>query len=144
MLFAAKRWRPICLVGCTTLSACNFEKPEPYPRRSSLGQHAHRAHIETHASPHAVPANEVLENAIIGRDQPQMAASLGEPVEERERGLGKATEYRDRNCSLEVTLYPEVDTRVYRALAYQVTSDEHTPQSKRACIERFAARVRQH
>jgi hypothetical protein len=124
------------------LSACAAE-PSPVPNGAIVAHRpVNRAHSEGKSSSPATPPSELLEGAIVGLDQMHVDARFGEPVTEREYGLGKAMEYRYRDCSLEVTLYPEIDTRVYRALAYQVTSDDNTAQSNRACVERFADRVR--
>ncbi len=82
-----------------------------------------------------------FDREISGLDQPEIEARLGPPVVEKAQGIGKALEYRERNCSIELTFYPEVETRVYRALAYQVKSDDDTNRGKRACLEHFATLI---
>jgi len=133
----------ICVLGLVAVSGCTGGGIRGWDgtagalhRVGSMHPHAKEAYPSARRS-------TTLDNAIVGLDRREVEARLGPPTTESQRGLGRAMEYRDRHCSIELTLYPEVKSRVYRALAYQVSSNDHTHQSNRACLERFAARIRE-
>jgi hypothetical protein len=127
-------------LGLLALSGCAVG-PSTGPGSGSV-VHAPAASLHAQQSPPpSRMAKTAIEKAIVGLDQPQVESRLGRPTSERARGIARAMEYRDRHCSIEVTLYPEVETRVYRALAYEVTSDD-SHQSSHDCLQQFAARMR--
>ena len=129
-------------MGLLALSACGSERMPAYDGLAIAD--AGRKPVLPQRKP-SVPsrvADVTLRGEIFGLDRTEVDARLGAPVEQQDHGVGQAMEYRDRHCSIEVTMYPEVETRIYRALAYQVTSDDHTPQSTRNCLERFTSRIR--
>src|SRR5690349_17124146 len=56
--------------------------------------------------------------SLIGMDEEQLVALLGPPTSEKDQAPGKIWRYRKSRCTVELTLYPDVQTRIYRALAY--------------------------
>ena len=58
---------------------------------------------------------------------------LGAPTSEEDRPPGKLWRYRDGQCTLVVQLYPDVQTRQFGTLAYEVKSDDNTDEGKRVC-----------
>lgn len=72
--------------------------------------------------------------SLVGMDEPQLVAMLGPPTSEDIQAPGKTWRYRKPHCTVDLTLYPDVQTRIYRALAYEVTSNDNSPDGKRLCL----------
>jgi hypothetical protein len=75
--------------------------------------------------------------SIVGKSEAQVRALLGPPNSVEERAPGKTWRYRDGSCSVDVQLYPDVQTRQFGALAYEVKSDDNTDEGKRGCLAQF-------
>jgi hypothetical protein len=95
----------------------------------------------TTASRAATPADKTstqsatfIPASLVGMDEPQLVAMLGPPTSEDVQAPGKTWRYRKPHCTVDVTLYPDVQTRIYRALAYEVTSNDNSPDGKRLCL----------
>ena len=71
---------------------------------------------------------------LIGLDEQQLRGLLGPPAAEEERPPGKIWRYRKGGCSLNFSLYPDVQTRKFGTLTYEVKSDDNTDEGKRACL----------
>jgi hypothetical protein len=63
-----------------------------------------------------------------------LRALLGPPTSVEERAPGKTWRYRDGQCSVDIQLYPDVQTRRFGTLAYEVKSDDNTDEGKRGCL----------
>ncbi|GEP59838.1 hypothetical protein RSO01_70040 [Reyranella soli] len=66
---------------------------------------------------------------------------LGAPTSEEDRPPGKRWRYRDGQCTLVVHLYPDVQTKQFGALAYEVKSHDDTDEGKRACTVQLQSRA---
>ena len=53
----------------------------------------------------------------------------------------KRWRYRDGQCTLDVQLYPDVQTKQFGTLAYEVKSDDNTDEGKRLCLAQIQSRV---
>jgi hypothetical protein len=62
---------------------------------------------------------------------------FGPPNAADDSGPGKTWRYRNGRCTLNLSFYPDVETRVYRTLAYEVTSDDNNAERKRVCLSQF-------
>lgn len=71
---------------------------------------------------------------LIGMDEQQVRALLGPPAAEEDRPPAKIWRYRKGGCSLNLSLYPDVQTRKFGTLTYEVKSDDNTDEGKRACL----------
>jgi hypothetical protein len=71
---------------------------------------------------------------LIGMDEQQLRALLGPPAAEEDRPPAKIWRYRKGGCSLNLSLYPDVQTRKFGTLTYEVKSDDNTDEGKRACL----------
>jgi hypothetical protein len=71
---------------------------------------------------------------LVGLDEQQLTALLGTPTEQEQPTPAKVWRYRKATCTLDITLFPDVQTRTYRSLAYEVTSNDNTAEGKRACV----------
>lgn len=92
--------------------------------------------------PREVPA--VAPVNLIGKSESQVRALLGPPTSVEERAPGKTWHYRDGQCSADVQLYPDVQTRQFGTLAYEVKSDDNTDEGRRSCVAQFSSRAQSH
>jgi hypothetical protein len=95
----------------------------------------------------AAPAADVTSATsidIIGKNENEVRAMLGPPTTVEERAPGKTWRYRDGQCTFAVQLYPDVQTRQFGTLAYEVKSDDNTDQGNRACMVQLHARTQSH
>ena len=79
--------------------------------------------------------------SLAGKSEKELRALLGPPASEEERPPGKRWRYRDGSCSLEVQLYPDVQTKQFGTLAYEVKSDDNSDEGKRACLAQLQSRA---
>lgn len=86
----------------------------------------------------SVPAAPVT---LVGKSEGQVRAMLGPPTSVEERAPGKTWHYRDGRCSVDVQLYPDVQTRQFGTLAYEVKSDDNSDEGKRDCMARLRSRA---
>lgn len=82
-------------------------------------------------------------NRWLGLNERQLQTVLGPAVEQEDRAPAKLRSFRNRNCTLNVTLNPDVETREFHALDYKVISDAHTAKRNRECAVEFSARLSQ-
>ena len=66
---------------------------------------------------------------------------LGAPTSVEDRPPGKLWRYRDGQCTLVVQLYPDVQTKQFGTLAYEVKSDDNTDEGKRVCTAQLQSRA---
>ncbi|PKU23224.1 hypothetical protein CWS72_17515 [Telmatospirillum siberiense] len=78
---------------------------------------------------------------LIGLDETAVQAQLGAPTIVEDHPPGKIWRFRNRNCVLNLAFYPEVETRAFRVLSYEVTSDDHNAGAKQLCETKFGATV---
>ncbi|MBL8704392.1 MAG: hypothetical protein JNM30_06095 [Rhodospirillales bacterium] len=83
-----------------------------------------------------VPAAEPVAPKLVGLNEQELVATLGPPTERQELMPGKLWRYQLPGCTVSVSLYPEVQTMVFRSLSYEVTSNDDTPDGVRDCLSR--------
>ncbi|MCC7049818.1 MAG: hypothetical protein IT562_24135 [Alphaproteobacteria bacterium] len=81
------------------------------------------------------PSN--LPSKLVGLNESQLVAVLGTPTESETRAPGKVWHYRKANCTLSISLYPEVQSQTFRSLAYEVTSNDDSASRKRDCLRQY-------
>ena len=79
--------------------------------------------------------------SLVGKSETELRAMLGAPTSEENRSPGKLLRYRDGQCTLDVQLYPDVQTKQFGTLAYEVKSDDNTDEGKRVCVAQFQSRA---
>jgi hypothetical protein len=79
--------------------------------------------------------------ALAGKSEKELRAMLGAPTSEEDRPPGKRWRYRDGQCTLDVQLYPDVQTKQFGTLAYEVKSDDNSDEGKRLCLAQLQSRV---
>jgi hypothetical protein len=80
---------------------------------------------------------------MIGLNEAEIETVLGPPMLQEDRAPTKLWVFRSRSCTINVTLYPDVETRQFHALSYEVTSDAHTAERTRQCVAEFSSRFAQ-
>ena len=66
---------------------------------------------------------------------------FGQPSSTEDRPPGKILHYRDGMCALDVRMFPDVQTRQFGTLSYEVKSDDNSDQGKRACLAQLRTRA---
>jgi hypothetical protein len=79
--------------------------------------------------------------SLVGKSETELRAMLGAPTGEEDRPPGKWWRYRDGQCTLVVQLYPDVQTKQYGTLAYEIKSDDNTDEGKRVCLAQLQSRA---
>ena len=79
--------------------------------------------------------------SLVGKSETELRAMLGAPTSEEDRPPGKRWHYRDGQCTLVVQLYPDVQTKQFGTLAYEVKSDDNTDEGKRVCTAQPQSRA---
>lgn len=79
--------------------------------------------------------------SLAGKSEVELRAMLGAPTSEEDRPPGKRWRYRDGQCTLVVQLYPDVQTKQFGTLAYEVKSDDNTDEGKRVCMAQLQSRA---
>jgi hypothetical protein len=93
------------------------------------------------AEPQQAAATPAPPVNLVGKSEGQVRALLGPPTSVEERAPGKTWHYRDGRCSVDVQLYPDVQTRQFGTLAYEVKSDDNSDEARRDCLARFRSRA---
>jgi hypothetical protein len=109
-------------------------------KTDSKPQHSKAEPQQTASSPPAPPAASASAT-LMGKSEGQVRAMLGPPTSVEERAPGKTWHYRDGRCSVNVQLYPNVQTRQFGTLGYDVQSDDNSDEGKRACMARIGSRA---
>lgn len=76
---------------------------------------------------------------LVGMNEGEVQALLGAPSLVEDHAPGKTWRFRKHDCVLSVALYPDVQTRVFRTLSYEVTSDDHNAGAKQLCETKFGS-----
>jgi len=79
--------------------------------------------------------------SLAGKSETELRAMLGAPTSEEDRPPGKRWRYRDGQCTLDIQLYPDVQTKQFGTLAYEVKSDDNTDEGKRVCLAQLQSRA---
>jgi hypothetical protein len=85
----------------------------------------------------AAPTAQIAPAQLVGMDEGEVQALLGSPSTVEDHAPGKTLRFRKHDCVLSVALYPDVQTRVFHTLSYEVTSDDHIAGAKQLCETKF-------
>jgi hypothetical protein len=88
----------------------------------------------------SAPTTTVAPVDLIGKSEGEVRALLGPPTSVEERAPGKTWHYREGQCTVDIQLYPDVQTRQFGTLAYEVKSDDNTDEGKRGCLAQLQSR----
>jgi hypothetical protein len=87
------------------------------------------------------PAVEAPTPVLTGYRESELRALLGPPTSEEAHSPGKQWRYRIGTCTLDIQLYPDVETKQYGTLAYKVKSDDNTDEGRRLCLAQLQSRL---
>ena len=132
--------------------AKSVTRPRPAPPASTIDAAA-VAGRATSDEPPSVPAttsdelpartastgNPAL--SLVGKSETELRVILGTPTSEEDHPPGKRWRYRDGQCTLVLQLYPDIKTRQFGTLGYEVTSDDNTDEGKRVCMAQLQTRA---
>ncbi len=145
-----RRWSPFCLAAVVAVSGCegylNFDgqtAPKKHQKIAAAhGKPARRTVAEGNVHPVAQSRDMIADGApYVGLAEAQLVARLGQPSIRREdQPPGKTWRYQNKSCTVDFMLYPDVETRIYRALAYEVINDDKSAAGKRLCLAELEAR----
>ncbi len=74
---------------------------------------------------------------LIGLGPEQTELMMGRPAAVRDEPPATVWAYKSGECTLEVFFYPEVETRLPRALAYAVGGKDQSDTAKQSCFARI-------
>jgi hypothetical protein len=87
------------------------------------------------------PAAESPAPVLTGYRESELRTLLGPPTSVEDRPPGKQWRYRNGKCTLDIQLYPDVETKQYGTLAYKVKSDDDTDEGRRLCLAQLQSRI---
>jgi hypothetical protein len=87
----------------------------------------------------AAPRPQIDE--LVGWNESELKTVFGPPASQEDHAPTRQLVYRLKQCTLNVTLYPEVETKQFHALNYEVNSDDGSAKRQQACIAEFTSRL---
>ena len=109
--------------------------PAPQTPRAAPVREAKKNPSHTAAS----PPPEIPPPTLVGLNEDQLTGLLGAPTAHAGDGPGRHLYYRLPQCTLNLSLYPNVDTHIYRLLSYEVTGNDGHYYGKQICDSELAA-----
>jgi len=85
-------------------------------------------------------ANRPKIDQLIGLDEASLRAFLGEPTTQEDTAPSKLWVYHRRQCTMNVTLYPDVETKKFHALNYEVNANDSSARQQQ-CTTQFASQL---
>jgi hypothetical protein len=126
------------LVSCTQPVEVSALDPSP---RVATKERPVIVSIPPETKPTITRLGETDQLDVIGLDQFEIQSRLGPATQDLQHLPAVEAVFSAERCTLDVTLYPDVQTRIYHALAYKVASDVDTVKERRRCLDAFAARL---
>jgi hypothetical protein len=77
------------------------------------------------------------DKTLVGLDETGATELFGEPRTRHENATKKTWYYRDDGCALNLYFYLDMSSHVFRTLAYEVSSDDKSAESRDQCIARL-------
>jgi hypothetical protein len=122
--------------------AAPVRKVTPAPQAVATARPAKPAAVVApDAAIEPAPAVDVPPPVLTGYRESQLRAMLGPPTSEEAHPPGKQWRYRNGKCTLDIQLYPDVETKQYGTLAYKVKSDDDTDEGRRFCLAQLSSRI---
>jgi len=78
---------------------------------------------------------------LIGLSFTQMAALLGQPALQEERPPARAWTYNAATCVLTIFFYPDIATREFRALTYELKTESASEAGQGRCLHELRPRL---
>jgi hypothetical protein len=87
------------------------------------------------------PARPAAALSLVAKSEIELRAMFGAPTTEEDTPPGKRWRYHDGQCTLDVQLYPDIKTRQFGVLAYEVKSYDNTDEGRRVCTAQLQSRA---
>lgn len=116
-------------------------KPAPQPVAAARPAKPVTAAAAADVAATQVAAAEAPPPVLTGYRESELRALLGAPTSVEDRPPGKQWRYRDGKCTLDIQLYPDVETKQYGTLSYKVKSDDDTDEGRRLCLAQLQSRI---
>lgn len=121
--------------------APRVRKPAPQPVTATRPVKPVTAAAAADVAATPVPAVETPVPVLTGYRESELRTLLGPPTSVEDRPPGKQWRYRNGKCTLDIQLYPDVETKQYGTLAYKVKSDDDTDEGRRLCLAQLQSRI---
>jgi hypothetical protein len=121
--------------------APRVRKPAPQPVTATRPVKPVTAAAAADVAATPVPAVETPVPVLTGYRESELRTLLGPPTSVEDRPPGKQWRYRTGKCTLDIQLYPDVETKQYGTLAYKVKSDDDTDEGRRLCLAQLQSRI---
>jgi hypothetical protein len=118
--------------------ARKIEPPRPAAKPADVSDSAKQATAVQESSRDVAAAAPVN---LIGKSESEIRVLLGPPTSEEDRAPGKTWHYQDGQCTVDIQLFPDVQTRTFGTLAYEVKSNDSTDEGKRLCVAQLKSRT---
>jgi hypothetical protein len=131
------------LAGCSHGAKTDQSASQPAPIVEAAVTPAVAAPVHPkrpHPAP-AVAADKPQIDELIGWNEAEIRTVFGAPAAQEDHAPTKRWVYHAKQCTMNVTLYPEVETRQFQALNYEVNADDGSAKRQQACIAEFSARL---
>lgn len=110
-------------------------EPPPLPKELPMPR---RKPEQVAAATEAEPQEpDVRPDQLIGLDQTAAADLLGQPSLQNEKPPAKVWTYNSKDCVLSLFFYPDINTRIFRSLTYEIKSEDETDAGKQRCLAYF-------
>lgn len=140
------RYRLSLIVLAGLAAGCGHSKPEsnvvqtaaPPPTQVAMAPEAVQPHVKKPKAP-AAPRPQIDE--LVGWNESELRTVFGAPASQEDHAPTKQLVYRIKQCTMNVTLYPEVETKQFHALNYEVNADDGSAKRQQACVAEFTSRL---
>jgi len=135
----------LCCAGIAAIAGCsNFSAMLKNPQSSHTMPSSGAAKVHPPSRNSATVSTASLQDQpdrLIGLDGAQLRDLLGQPIEEEDQAPAKLWRFRYAGCTLDILLYPDVQTQTFRSLNYEVTGDDGSDKGKHQCAKQLQSRT---
>ena len=136
----------LLLSGCDVMRAArddfaSLTTPKPPPPAAPVRKAAPQPVSAARPAKPVAAAAEAPVPVLTGYRESELRTLLGPPTSVEDRPPGKQWRYRTGKCTLDIQLYPDVETKQYGTLAYKVKSDDDTDEGRRFCLAQLQSRI---
>jgi len=141
------RNRLLLIILAGLVAGCQSGKPDPGTAVKAAAPPPTQVAIAPEAvqprpkkpKPPAVPKAQIDE--LVGWNESEIRTVFGPPASQEDNAPTKRWVYHAKQCTMNVTLYPEVETKQFHALNYEVSSDDGSAKRQQACVAEFSSRL---
>jgi hypothetical protein len=143
VLIASRRLPTLLLAGLTAGCVAPNHAPPAHPAiaADTVKDNSSQPVAKVKATPHEAKTAAASQiDKLIGMDEARVRFILGKPASQEDHPPTKRWVYRARKCTLDVTFFPDVETRRFQALNYEVSDDNGSLKHQQQCVAEFSSR----